>query len=224
MSIYFNKGIQTSQSFFVGALLALVGGYLDTYTFFGRGEVFANAQTGNMVLIAINIAEKNYVNIVKYIIPIFCFICGVLIAELFKNNSKLNKLHWRQNVLLIEIFVIFIVFFIKDSEILNIVANSLVSFVCALQVESFRKMHSSTFATTMCTGNLRSASENFFLYLKTDDNDNKNKAIRAFSIILVFIFGAVLGTFFTLIFHTYSIIIVNVILIIVFLFMFKEKL
>ena len=88
MGIYFNKGIQTSESFLVGALLALGGGYLDTYTYFGRGEVFSNAQTGNMVLVAINIAQKNYSQIFKYIIPILSFVLGVLIAEYIKPNAK----------------------------------------------------------------------------------------------------------------------------------------
>lgn len=38
------KGLPT------GLLLAGVGGFLDAYTFVGYGGVFANAQTGNIVL------------------------------------------------------------------------------------------------------------------------------------------------------------------------------
>jgi len=33
MGSYFNKGVQTSESFLLGSILALGGGYLDTYTF-----------------------------------------------------------------------------------------------------------------------------------------------------------------------------------------------
>ena len=36
-----------------GLLLAGAGGFLDAYTFVGRGGVFANAQTGNIVLLAV---------------------------------------------------------------------------------------------------------------------------------------------------------------------------
>ncbi|MDC7243311.1 MAG: YoaK family protein [Pleomorphochaeta sp.] len=223
MGIYFNKGIQTSESFVLGGLLALVGGYLDTYTYFGRGEVFANAQTGNMVLVAISIAEKNYINTIKYIIPIICFFLGVIVAEFFKHNQKVNTLHWRQNVLLIEILVLFSVMFIKESDILNILANSLVSFVCALQVESFRKIHSTTFATTMCTGNLRTASENLFLYKKNKDKTFRDKSIRSFSIILIFIIGAILGTVLTLKFNTFSLFVVILLLIASFVLMNREK-
>ena len=34
-------------------LLAIVGGFLDAYTFVGRGGVFCNAQTGNIVLLGV---------------------------------------------------------------------------------------------------------------------------------------------------------------------------
>jgi hypothetical protein len=36
-----------------GLLLACAGGFLDAYTFVGRGGVFANAQTGNIVLLGV---------------------------------------------------------------------------------------------------------------------------------------------------------------------------
>lgn len=224
MGIYFNKGIQTSESFIVGSLLALAGGYLDTYTFFGRGEVFANAQTGNMVLVAINIAQKNYFEIWKYIIPILSFLLGVLVSEYIKYYSKHKKYHYRQYVLLLEIFVLCIVSFIKRDNLSNIIANSMVSFVCALQVESFRKMHSTSFASTMCTGNLRTASENLFYFISFKDKKNRDIAIRSFSIIIVFILGAIMGTLITLKLKQISILFVNVFLILSFLFMNKEHL
>ena len=38
-------------------LLTVVGGFLDVYTFLFRGEVFANAVTGNMVFCGLHIAR-----------------------------------------------------------------------------------------------------------------------------------------------------------------------
>ena len=37
-----------SESFRLAAVLALVGGFLDAYTYICRGQVFSNAQTGNI--------------------------------------------------------------------------------------------------------------------------------------------------------------------------------
>ena len=45
-----NKKVQISESIELGILLALSGGFMDAYSYIGRGGVFANAQTGNMLL------------------------------------------------------------------------------------------------------------------------------------------------------------------------------
>ena len=44
----------------------------------------------------------------------------------------------------------------------NLIANALVSFSCAMQVQSFRKVASYAFASTMCIGNLRSGMAALF--------------------------------------------------------------
>lgn len=41
-----NKKVQISESIELGILLALSGGFMDAYSYIGRGGVFANAQTG----------------------------------------------------------------------------------------------------------------------------------------------------------------------------------
>ena len=43
-------GRQMSESFLTAAVLSISGGLQDVYTYVSRGEVFANAQTGNIVL------------------------------------------------------------------------------------------------------------------------------------------------------------------------------
>ena len=98
---------QYSDSLRVGILLALTGGFLDAYTYISRGNVFANAQTGNMVMLGINFMEGNFRGIINYIIPIIAFAIGVLLAEVIRTKlSKSEKFHWRQAVLAIEIILL----------------------------------------------------------------------------------------------------------------------
>ena len=40
-------------------ILAMSGGFMDAYSYMCRGEVFANAQTGNILLMAVNLAKAN---------------------------------------------------------------------------------------------------------------------------------------------------------------------
>ena len=44
---------QMSESIRLGIVLAVAGGFMDAYSYMCRDEVFANAQTGNMLLLVI---------------------------------------------------------------------------------------------------------------------------------------------------------------------------
>ena len=47
---------QMSDSFLVGIPVILSAGYMDVYTYLLRDGVFANAQTGNIILLAVRLA------------------------------------------------------------------------------------------------------------------------------------------------------------------------
>ena len=51
-SFYHHPNRQMSESFLTAALLSISGGLQDVYTYIARGHVFANAQTGNIVLLS----------------------------------------------------------------------------------------------------------------------------------------------------------------------------
>ena len=72
-------------------------------------------------------------------------------------------------------------------------ANVLVSFVCAVQVQSFRKIRGNPCATTMCIGNMRSGTELLCRYHITKDPELKRKSLHYYFIILVFAIGAAIG-------------------------------
>ena len=82
-------------------------------------------------------------------------------------------------------------------ESMNMAANIIVSFVCALQVNAFRKIKGSPYATTMCIGNLRSATENLYWYRHTGKQDHRDKFIRYYGVIGIFAMGAVMGSVLT---------------------------
>lgn len=190
-----NSSKQYSESLRVGILLAITGGFLDAYTYLCRGKVFANAQTGNMVMLGISFIEGNIGYIVKYIIPILAFAIGVFLAELIRSKlSESNKIHWRQAVLVIEIVLLIVVAFIPY----NYIANTIISLICAMQVEAFRKFHGNAYATTMCTGNLRSGTEKLVIFIRNKDKKHLKIAFQYYFVIFIFCLGAVIGGIITL--------------------------
>ena len=184
---------QISETFRLGAVLALAGGFLDAYTYLVRGKVFANAETGNMVLLGVNLLNGQWEKALGYVAPILAFAIGVVVAEAIKKRVQERSLHWRQISLLAEMVILLVVCFLPQS--MNNAANVAVAFVCAVQVESFRKVHGNAFATTMCTGNLRSGTERLWQFLQSGKRESLTQAGRYYGIIFFFIVGAALGSF-----------------------------
>ncbi len=193
--------MQTSESFRLSAVLSFSGGLQDAYTYNVRGNVFANAQTGNVVLMSQNFMMGNWSSGVHYMLPLLAFAAGVLMTERIEFRWKNSRgIHWRQIVLLIEIALLGMVGFLPAE--LNVLANMLVSFTCAMQVQAFRKVHGYGYASTMCIGNLRSGTESLSRYLRNRDRESLRKALHFFGIILVFALGAGAGGVLSQVFHT----------------------
>lgn len=181
----------------VGALLAAAGGLLDAYTYLSRGGVFANAETGNMVLFGICLIQGQWRRAAGYLLPILAFALGVLAAEFIREHHRSGpRYHWRHTVLLAEIAVLCAVAFLPRGE-WDPAANTLVAFVCALQVETFRKVRGNPFATTMCTGNLRSGTEAIYHALTGGKRTSVEKGLCYYAVIACFIAGAALGVLLT---------------------------
>ncbi len=148
---------QMSDTFRAAIFVILSGSFQDAYTYICRGQVFANAQTGNIVLLSAALLRGECSVCLKYLIPITAFILGTMAAEAihmrFRNHEKF---HWRQMVLVLEIAFLFLIGFLPHK--LDPLANALVSFVCAMQVQTFHKVRGHIYASTMCIGNLRSAA------------------------------------------------------------------
>ena len=128
---------QMSEAFVLAALLAFCGGFQDAYTYLLRDQVFANAQTGNVVLMSTEFIDGRWTAALRHLIPLISFAAGIFIAEWIQVKFKESKkLHWRQIVLIIEMLIMTAVGFFPQS--LNLSANCLVSLSCAMQVQSFR--------------------------------------------------------------------------------------
>ena len=183
---------QMSESFPTAAFLSISGGLQDAYTYVFRGKVFANAQTGNIVLLSQNICERNWLQSAHYFVPLAAFAIGIIVAEQIRGKyQNVQNIHWRQIVLLLEMILLFLVSFLPQS--LDMLANALVSFSCAMQVQTFRKVNGYAFASTMCIGNLRSCMESLCAYARTRDKHVLHKSACYLGIILMFAVGAGVG-------------------------------
>lgn len=215
-------GRQMSESFLTAAVLSISGGLQDVYTYVSRGEVFANAQTGNIVLFSQNVFACNWELTIRYLVPVLFFAFGVAVATWIRQSfQNAQRLHWRQIILLIEIVLLFLVGFMPKEQ--NLIANALVSFSCAMQVQSFRKVASYAFASTMCIGNLRSGMEALCSYRQNHNRQMLYKSFHYFGIIFLFALGAGIGSRFIPILGMHTIWISCLLLLVGFIVMFKQE-
>ena len=106
-----------SESFLTAVFLSLSGGLQDAYTYLFRGKVFANAQTGNIVLLSSNIMDGQWDRVLHYLVPLCAFALGVLVAEKMRESfCNMQRLHWRQLVVLGEVLLLFILAFCHRSK------------------------------------------------------------------------------------------------------------
>ena len=218
-----HKSMQMSEAFITSVFLALSGGFQDAYTYFTRDGVFSNAQTGNVVLMSQHFMTGEWIKGLHYLLPLLAFATGVLVAEQIQSKFQYaRRLHWRQGILLCEILILFIVGFIPTA--FNMVATALVSFACAMQVQTFRKVSGYSYASTMCIGNLRSGTAALSVYFREHKKDQLRQSLYYFGIILFFAIGAGIGGNLSAHYGLHTIWISDGLLCISFVLMFIERL
>ena len=182
-----------SESMLTAAFIILSGGLQDAYTYLCRGKVFANAQTGNIVLFSAYLFDGDWTHSRRYLVPVLSFMLGIFVAECIHRHFKhMERVHWRQLILLAEIVLLFLVGFLPQDG--STAANALVSFVCAMQVQTFRKVNGYAFASTMCIGNMRSGMDSLCSWVLNRNPAALKKSLYYWGIILLFALGAGLGS------------------------------
>ena len=165
---------KVSESIRLGSILMFSGGFLDAYSYLVRGQVFATAETGNIALMGISLARGDLAVAGRYLIPVAAYAAGIFLTEWIRMRVG-------ENGTVLAGFM---------PQKWNSLVNCLIGFSCAMQVEAFRKMHGMAFATTMCTGNLRSGTELLAVGTLENNGEQRKHGLWYYWIDLVFVAGA----------------------------------
>ncbi len=212
---------QESESLELAVLLALSGGIMDAYSYLVRDHVFANAQTGNMLLFGVHLAAGRWIECLHYGVPVVCFAAGIALCHSIKIVARERHLHWRQIALIAEILILGVVAAIPEGH--SLWANCLTSFACGIQVQAFRKFHGRALATTMCIGNLRSGTQSIVSWFHEKDKKTLNTGLLSYFVIVMFVLGAVLGNWFRPLLGTRTILLAPALQTVAFLVLFVDR-
>lgn len=178
-------------------LLIVVAGFFGSYTFLLRGNVFCNAQTGNVVLMGIALGAKNWGEALYYLIPISAYLMGAFVSELLPNPVKRHLLiRWDTLLIAIEIFVVLGLGFIPESAPVQI-SQVAINFIASMQYNTFRVAEGIPMATTFATNHIRQIGVGLAKearHLHTKDKSHRKNLLQHFEMLIFFLMGSVVGT------------------------------
>ena len=181
----------------VACVFAVVGGYLDAYSYLAHGKVFANAQTGNFIFLAVYASAGQWLEAARHLPPIGAFALGVAAAKWLgvgEQKREFRATLWCQafEIVILSGLAVF-ADHLPDAGVVPVI-----SFVAALQNTSFSTIGPWSFNSTMITGNLRSAVSGLMLWSAGRDSEaNRAKTIALGAICASFLLGGVAGGSYT---------------------------
>jgi uncharacterized membrane protein YoaK (UPF0700 family) len=203
----------TERSVLIVTVLAASGGFLDAFTYLGHGRVFANAMTGNVVLLAVAASTGHWSQAIRHVPPILAFLLGVAAAQTFYLPRVRARLpHPAVAALTLEMAFL-LVGGLLPTEFPSLPIVLSISFVAALQSSAFRQAGPWIYNSTMTTGNLRTMGEAGFQAIFSRRYSDAAPKAKMFAIIcLAFLAGAALGGFSTQSLHNRALWVVDILL------------
>lgn len=179
------------QTLRAGFLLAMTAGFLDAYSYLEGGGVFAGLQTGNLILLGLNLGQFKYWHVIEALVSLLMFIVGVAAVRIFQNHFPDETKVMRKRVILIYEMVVFLVVGLLSGHVSMTLITGLLSMAAAAQLQEFRLLNNRKFTSLMMTGHLRTLSENLIDLVIINNNQRNLRVVLETIIILVgFIIGA----------------------------------
>jgi uncharacterized membrane protein YoaK (UPF0700 family) len=180
----------------IAALLATAGGFLDGFTYVGHGHVFANAMTGNVVLLGISCLSGSWRAAFHILPAILAFVVGVSVAQIMQLRSKGRDISPPYAAVLGLEIAVLLVLSVLPATTADILFTTSIAFVASVQVQTFRNVNGQVFNSTFTTGNLRTLSEAAVGWFMEGRNPEPARVVRDFSAICAaFLVGATAGAY-----------------------------
>ena len=193
------KYFLTCERDWVYFTLTFVAGFWGAYTYLLRGNIFCNAQTGNVVLMGLALGTGDWKLGLYYIIPISAYILGAFVSELLPNPIKHHLyIRWDTLLILVEMLAVLFLGFLPESAPVQI-AQVGINFIASMQYNTFRQAEGIPVATTFATNHIRQIGVGMAKELRhrhSEDKSHRPKLLKHTQMLFFFSVGAIVGAFF----------------------------
>ncbi|WP_261807644.1 YoaK family protein [Paenibacillus sp. N3.4] len=182
-------------------LLCMTSGIVDVIGYLGLGHVFTSNMTGNIVMLGLAIGHAQGLAVLRSGIALIGFVVGIAIAASILGRNKENTF-WPSTVTLIlglECLILITFDLVSGPSVTNSTTNLLIVLLSAamgMQTTAARCLGIAGISTTVLTNNLANVIEDITtLFRKAGRLKHLTlDAILRISAILIYCFGAVIGT------------------------------
>ena len=165
---------------------------MDAYSYLLHDHVFATGQTGNIVLLCMNLAEGAWLGVSHYLVSILAFVAGIMLSRHILVRVHGRATHRMQRWVAVFEAVAFAVVALLPEGAPDLLVNSAISFCAAVSYENFRQFGTrSAYASVFCTGNLRSLGETLYDGVFEKDRHELHRSARYAGLVASFCVGAV---------------------------------
>jgi uncharacterized membrane protein YoaK (UPF0700 family) len=186
---------ERARTLWFALLLTLTNGFMDAHTYYVRGGVFANVQTGNVIFFAIDASERKVGAALAHVWPILAFMVGVALASHIKSGRVErfvpHPLRWTMTV---QVAALVVIGFIPVT-VAHTYVTVPIAFLAAVQMGLFRNVGDLAYLPVATTGNLMRFIESGYDGLVEKAAPSRPAAGIYGALILAFASGALIGAF-----------------------------
>ncbi|MGX7777237.1 YoaK family protein [Streptococcus pluranimalium] len=182
------------ETLFCAILVTFVSGFINAFTFLTQGERFAGVQTGNLLMFGIRLAEGQFLEALKFFIPMAVFMVGQAITYYLKTWVLQKRYHWHLCSSIVLTLIALITLTLVDSWHPYAITSLLALFM-SLQVDTFKSIQGTSFATVMMTGNIKNAAYMWVQGFVEKDANIRQDGKHILIILLTFSIGAMFSTY-----------------------------
>lgn len=165
--------------------MAFIGGYIGAYALLNRADVFGNAQTSNLIHVAMSIVGTDFFDLFIRLGGVALYMAGVALAVIWPKITKVS-VHFLAVVADAAAFIM-LGFFPKDMNI--IVSLYPIFFAAAVQWTSFPGVYGYNCSTIFSTNNLKQFTMAGVEYLCGHDKKFSHKAGFYGSVLITYHLG-----------------------------------
>ena len=176
----------------IGLGLTFIGGFIDAYTFVQRGGVLAAGQTGNLIFLSVDVAQRDLPGVLTKLVTILAFMLGVALVRIWEYRVKPYSHYWRLLSLLAEWLVCVVVGGLPASVPDGLVTPPL-ALVMAMQTTAFGTIVGHGYNNVFSTGNLKKATSALTAYGLSSAPDQLTTSRVYFELVGMFAGGAVVS-------------------------------